>query len=249
MSEDDKNQRLTLFKNIWKEITDLIEKNRELDTGSVDYYLNNLDIILENNDGDWGKASVNSQLVDSLIKRGDLKDYLKEEYSQKEIDLKYIDYRDYIKLNENSDEENTIAVISILGPIVDGDQVPGVASGDNVSSLFDKIIENDQIKAVVVRVNTPGGSVFASELIRDALLRVKEKNIPIVTSMGGVAASGGYWVAASTDYIFAEELTITGSIGVASVIFNAEETFKKIGLNEDGISSVSYTHLTLPTKA
>ena len=237
MSEDDKNQRLTLFKNIWKEITDLIEKNRELDTGSVDYYLNNLDIILENNDGDWGKASVNSQLVDSLIKRGDLKDYLKEEYSQKEIDLKYIDYRDYIKLNENSDEENTIAVISILGPIVDGDQVPGVASGDNVSSLFDKIIENDQIKAVVVRVNTPGGSVFASELIRDALLRVKEKNIPIVTSMGGVAASGGYWVAASTDYIFAEELTITGSIGVASVIFNAEETFKKIGLNEDGISS------------
>ena len=194
MSEDDKNQRLTLFKNIWKEITDLIEKNRELDTGSVDYYLNNLDIILENNDGDWGKASVNSQLVDSLIKRGDLKDYLKEEYSQKEIDLKYIDYRDYIKLNENSDEENTIAVISILGPIVDGDQVPGVASGDNVSSLFDKIIENDQIKAVVVRVNTPGGSVFASELIRDALLRVKEKNIPIVTSMGGVAASGGYWV-------------------------------------------------------
>ena len=74
MSEDDKNQSLTLFSNIWKEITDLIEKNRELDTGSIDYYLNNLDIILEKNDGDWGKASVNSQLVDSLIKRGDLKD-------------------------------------------------------------------------------------------------------------------------------------------------------------------------------
>ena len=90
---------------------------------------------------------------------------------------------------------------------------------------------------MVVRVNTPGGSVFASELIRDALIRVKEKNIPIVTSMGGVAASGGYWVAASTDYIFAEDLTITGSIGVASVIFNAEETFNKIGLNEDGVSS------------
>ena len=88
---------------------------------------------------------------------------------------------------------------------------------------------------MVVRVNTPGGSVFASELIRDALIRVKEKNIPIVTSMGGVAASGGYWVAASTDYIFAEDLTITGSIGVASVIFNAEGTFNKIGLNEDGI--------------
>ncbi len=237
MSEDDKKQRLNLFKNIWKEITDLIEKNRELDIGSVDYYLNNLDIILEDNDGDWGQASINYQLVDSLIKRGDLKNYMKEEYSEKEIDWKYLDYKDYIEFKAINDEENTIAVINILGPIVDGNQVPGVASGDNVSSLFDKIIENDQIKAVVVRVNTPGGSVFASELIRDAILRVKEKNIPIVTSMGGVAASGGYWVAASTDYIFAEELTITGSIGVASVIFNAEETFNKIGLNEDGISS------------
>ena len=237
MSEDDKNQRLNLFSNIWKEITDVIEKNRELNLGSIDYFLNNIDQILEQNGGDWGKASVEYKLIDSLVKRGDLEKYFKKEYSKDENEWKHVDYRNYFKSKENNDEENTVAVVNILGPIIDGYQTSGAASGDNISALFDKALKNDQIKAMVVRVNTPGGSVFASELIRDALIRVREKNIPIVTSMGGVAASGGYWVAASTDYIFAEDLTITGSIGVASVIFNAEGTFNKIGLNEDGVSS------------
>ena len=237
MSEDDKNQRLNLFSNIWKEITDVIERNRELNLGSIDYFLNNIDQILEQNGGDWGKASVEYKLIDSLVKRGDLEKYFKKEYSKDENEWKHVDYRNYFKSKENNDEENTVAVVNILGPIIDGYQTSGAASGDNISALFDKALKNDQIKAMVVRVNTPGGSVFASELIRDALIRVREKNIPIVTSMGGVAASGGYWVAASTDYIFAEDLTITGSIGVASVIFNAEETFNKIGLNEDGVSS------------
>ena len=237
MSEDDKYQRLNLFSNIWKEITDVIERNRELNLGSIDYFLNNIDQILEQNRGDWGKASVEYKLIDSLVKRGDLEKYFKKEYSSDENEWKHVDYRNYFKSKENNDEENTVAVVNILGPIIDGYQTSGAASGDNISALFDKALKNDQIKAMVVRVNTPGGSVFASELIRDALIRVKEKNIPIVTSMGGVAASGGYWVAASTDYIFAEDLTITGSIGVASVIFNAEGTFNKIGLNEDGVSS------------
>jgi len=237
MSEDDKNQRLNLFSNIWKEITDVIERNRELNLGSIDYFLNNIDQILEQNGGDWGKASVEYKLIDSLVKRGDLEKYFKKEYSKDENEWKHVDYRNYFMSKENNDEENTVAVVNILGPIIDGYQTSGAASGDNISALFDKALKNDQIKAMVVRVNTPGGSVFASELIRDALIRVKEKNIPIVTSMGGVAASGGYWVAASTDYIFAEDLTITGSIGVASVIFNAEGTFNKIGLNEDGVSS------------
>ena len=237
MSEDDKNQRLNLFSNIWKEITDVIERNRELNLGSIDYFLNNIDQILEQNGGDWGKASVEYKLIDSLVKRGDLEKYFKKKYSKDENEWKYVDYRNYFKSKENNDEENTVAVVNILGPIIDGYQTSDAASGDNISALFDKALKNDQIKAMVVRVNTPGGSVFASELIRDALIRVREKNIPIVTSMGGVAASGGYWVAASTDYIFAEDLTITGSIGVASVIFNAEGTFNKIGLNEDGVSS------------
>ena len=237
MSNDDRQQRLNLFNSIWQDLTILIEENRNINAGKINEYLNNFDNILVQNEGDWGKASVNYELVDNLVKRGDLKKYIKEKYMLGRDKLNKIDYRDYSKTKETSqDSSNSIAVINILGPIVDGDQAFGVASGNNISSLINKVIENDSIKALVLRINTPGGSVFASELIRDALLRLKEKNIPIVTSMGGVAASGGYWVASSTDYIFAENLSITGSIGVASVIFNAEETFNKIGLNEDGVS-------------
>ena len=237
MSDADRQQRLTLFNSIWQDITILIEENRNINSGKINEYLNNFDNILAQNNGDWGRASVSYELVDNLVKRGNLKKYIKEKYMPDNGELNKIDYRDYLKTKEASKESiNSIAVINILGPIVDGDQAFGVASGNNISSLINKVIENESIKALVLRINTPGGSVFASELIRDALLRLKDKNIPIVTSMGGVAASGGYWVASSTDYIFAENLSITGSIGVASVIFNAEETLNKIGLNEDGVS-------------
>jgi hypothetical protein len=95
MSEDDKNQRLNLFSNIWREITNVIERNRELSLGSIDYYLNNIDKILEQSGGDWGKASVEYKLIDSLVKRGNLKKYFKEEYSKDENEWKQIDYRDY----------------------------------------------------------------------------------------------------------------------------------------------------------
>ena len=101
MSEDDKNQRLNLFSNIWKEITDVIEKNRELNLGSIDYFLNNIDQILEQNGGDWGKASVEYKLIDSLVKRGDLEKYFKKEYSKDENEWKHVDYRNYFKSKEN----------------------------------------------------------------------------------------------------------------------------------------------------
>ena len=91
-----------------------------------------------------------------------------------------------------------------------------------------------------MRVNTPGGSAFASEIIREQILAIKERDIPVVVSMGGVAASGGYWVSADSDYIFAHDSTVTGSIGVAAILFDAQNTIQKIGLNEDGIENSPY---------
>tara|TARA_Y100000590_G_scaffold124418_1_gene142338 strand:+ start:5292 stop:6440 length:1149 start_codon:yes stop_codon:yes gene_type:complete len=219
-----------------------IENNRKLQSGSINNYLNNIDIILENNFGDWGEASIKSNLVDILMSREALREYLNNIYKKDEDKIwRSIDYRYYNQKKSKSNQENVIAIITLSGPILDGYQSAGIAGGENISELLNEAIKDEEVKAIVMRVNSPGGSVFASELIRDTILKAKEKNIPIVTSMGGVAASGGYWVAASTDYIFAENLTITGSIGVASVLFNAEETFNKIGLNEDGISSSVFT--------
>ena len=242
MSDEEKVQRFNLLGNIWSDIVSEIENNRNLQSGSINNYLNNIDIILENNFGDWGEASIKSNLVDILMSREALREYLNNIYKKDEDKIwKSIDYRYYNQKKSKSNQENVIAIITLSGPILDGYQSAGIAGGENISELLNEAIKDEEVKAIVMRVNSPGGSVFASELIRDTILKAKEKNIPIVTSMGGVAASGGYWVAASTDYIFAENLTITGSIGVASVLFNAEETFNKIGLNEDGISSSVFT--------
>jgi protease-4 len=101
--------------------------------------------------------------------------------------------------------------------------------------------KENNLKALILRVNTPGGSAFASELIREELLEIKNLEIPIIVSMGGVAASGGYWISAESDFIFAHETTVTGSIGVAALLLNAEETSKKIGLNEDGIEKTPFS--------
>ena len=242
MSDEEKDQRFNLLGNIWSDIVSIIENNRKLQSGSINNYLNNIDIILENNFGDWGEASIKSNLVDFLMSREALREYLNNIYKKDEDKIwKSIDYRYYNQKKSKSNQENVIAIITLSGPILDGYQSGGIACGENISELLNEAIKDEEVKAIVMRVNSPGGSVFASELIRDTILKAKDKNIPIVTSMGGVAASGGYWVAASTDYIFAENLTITGSIGVASVLFNAEETFNKIGLNEDGISSSVFT--------
>ena len=247
MSNEDKSQRKNLLQSIWLDITSEVEKNRNLESGSIKYYLDNLDYILEDNNGDWGQASLKTNFIDELMNREEFKEYLNQIYvNKKSRELKKIDYRKYKKKKSKIEDKNTIAIISLSGPILDGYQTQGVASGENISELLLKAKEDKKVKAIVLRINTPGGSVFASELIRDNVLEAKKVGIPVITSMGGVAASGGYWVAASSDYIFAEDLTITGSIGVASVLFNAEETLNKIGINEDGFSSSIFSDIFGP---
>ncbi len=247
MSNEDKSQRKNLLQSIWLDITSEVEKNRNLESGSIKYYLDNLDYILEDNNGDWGQASLKTNFIDELMNREEFKEYLNQIYvNKKSKEFKKIDYRDYKKKKSKIEDKNIIAIISLSGPILDGYQTQGVASGENISELLLKAKEDKKVKAIVLRINTPGGSVFASELIRDNVLEAKKVGIPVITSMGGVAASGGYWVAASSDYIFAEDLTITGSIGVASVLFNAEETLNKIGINEDGFSSSIFSDIFGP---
>ncbi|KQN93634.1 signal peptide peptidase SppA [Sphingomonas sp. Leaf231] len=130
-----------------------------------------------------------------------------------------------------------IGVLTIAGEIVDGEGGPGKAAGDTVSKLlYDGLAEND-LKALVVRVDSPGGSVMASEKIRLAIMEAKRRGLPIVVSMGGLAASGGYWVSTPADVIFAEPGTITGSIGIFGIIPTFENTLAKIGLSTDGVKT------------
>ena len=135
------------------------------------------------------------------------------------------------------EDKGPIGVVTVAGEIVDGKAGPGTAGAETIARAIEKGLAKNDLKALVVRVDSPGGSVFASERIRQALLAAKEKKIPIVVSMGSVAASGGYWVATPGDFIFAEPSTVTGSIGVFGVLPSFEGTLVKLGIGADGIKT------------
>lgn len=128
-----------------------------------------------------------------------------------------------------------IGVVTISGEIIDGEGGPGVAAGDSVSELIYGALKNDELKALVVRVDSPGGSVMASEKIRLAIAEAKRRKIPVVVSMANLAASGGYWISTPADTIFAEPSTITGSIGIFGVLPSAREALAKWGVTTDGV--------------
>jgi protease IV len=130
-----------------------------------------------------------------------------------------------------------IGVVTIAGTIVDGEAGPGTAAGDTISGLIYDALDTKDLKALVVRVDSPGGSVTASEKIRLAIEAAKAKKIPVIVSMANLAASGGYWVSMPADVIFAEPSTITGSIGIFGVIPSAQAGLAKIGVNADGVKT------------
>jgi protease IV len=144
---------------------------------------------------------------------------------------------DYIKANPRSKRGDAVGIIHVAGAIVDGEASGGSAGGDTVSALIGEGLAKKNLKALVLRVDSPGGSALASEKIRLALLEAKKAGLPVVVSMGSVAASGGYWVAMAGDKIFAEPATITGSIGVFGIVPSFENTLGRYGVTTDGVKT------------
>ncbi|RDE06006.1 signal peptide peptidase SppA [Sphingomonas aracearum] len=141
----------------------------------------------------------------------------------------------YVDANPAPSAGDAVGVLTIAGDIVDGRAPAGTAGGDTIAKALLDGLAKKKLKALVVRVDSPGGSVPASETIRSAILEAKRQNLPIVVSMGGIAASGGYWVSTPADLIFAEPTTVTGSIGIFGVIPTFENALRKIGVTSDGV--------------
>lgn len=154
---------------------------------------------------------------------------------------KTIKLANWLEANPASKSGDAIGVITVAGEIVDGKAGPGTAGGDTVSALLLKGLAEKKLKALVVRVDSPGGSALASERIRQAILQAKAQKLPVVVSMGSLAASGGYWVSTPGDVIFAEPNTITGSIGIFGIIPTFENTLAKIGVTSDGVKTTPLT--------
>ena len=188
--------------------------------------------------GDLARAALGLKLVDRIGERRGFEARLAE-LGGKDEDAAHgyqriglTAYRDQV-----SSETGPIGVVTIAGEIVDGKAGAGTAGGETIADAIEKGLAKNDLKALVVRIDSPGGSAMASERIRQALMAAKEKKLPIVVSMGNVAASGGYWVAMPGDYIFAEPSTITGSIGVFGILPSFQGTLAKIGVGADGIKT------------
>ncbi len=152
-----------------------------------------------------------------------------------------ISYASWVRANPLPTKGDAIGVLTIAGNIVDGEAGPGTAAGETVSKALLDGLAKKNLKALVVRVDSPGGSVLASEQIRQAILEAKRQKLPVIVSMGGLAASGGYWVSTPADLIFAEPGTITGSIGIFGIIPTFESTLAKIGVTTDGVKTTPLT--------
>ncbi len=189
--------------------------------------------------GDLAQAALAAGLVDKLGSRTEFGQHVAEIVGEDPIDntpgaYAHTEFKPWLADNAPSKQGKTIGVVTIAGEIVDGDAGPGTAGGDRISAVLDDALKDD-LAALVVRVDSPGGSVLASEEIRRAILRHKSKGIPIAVSMANLAASGGYWVSTPGDRIFAEPETITGSIGIFAVIPTFEDAAAEVGVNADGV--------------
>ncbi len=189
--------------------------------------------------GDIARADLNAGLVDHL---GDRLAFDKRvaqlapaEGKKAVGTFRTIAYDDYVDIDPLPHGGDAIGVVTVAGDIVDGKAGPGSAGGDTVSKAILDGLATKDLKAIVLRVDSPGGSALASEKIRQALLQAKAQGLPVIVSMGSIAASGGYWVSTAGDAIFAQPNTITGSIGIFAVFPTFENALKKIGVTSDGV--------------
>ncbi len=208
----------------------------------VDAFLTRPAEMVQAAGGDIAQANLRGGLVDKLGDRIAFGKRVAElagaEAGKAAGSYRTIKYNSWLAANPVRGSGDAIGVITVAGAIVDGEAKAGTAGGDTIAKLLLDGLATKSLKALVVRVDSPGGSVLASERIRQAILQAKDvAKIPVVVSMGGLAASGGYWVSTPGDVIFAEPNTITGSIGVFGVIPTFENTLAKIGVTADGVST------------
>lgn len=221
---------------LWQNWRDEVGKARP--KAQLGGYVGNIVAAARATNGNLAQAALRAGLVDKL---GDDKafgarvaDIAGEAPEDKAGDYAAIPLATYVKAKRPANNGH-IGVLTIAGEISDGEGGPGTAAGDTISDLLLTALSEKDLKALVVRVDSPGGSVLASEKIRGAIMEAKQDGLPIVVSMGNVAASGGYWVSTPADRIFAEPGTVTGSIGVFGILPSFEGTLAKIGVTTDGI--------------
>jgi len=247
MSETDRFAWLEFVTPIWGEYKSKMEAGRGFEPGRIQYIGDNYPLLVSENDGDNNETALSTGLVDKLMSEQEIRNYLIEKYgSEEEYERPQgISGREYLSTLKDEDinskqkreqEKNKIAIIHVEGAIVTGDIGFNTAGSGGIVKKINKARDDKNVKGIVLRVNSPGGDVYASTMITNALEEFQSTGRPVITSMGDIAASGGVWVTTTSEEIWAENTTLTGSIGVYGVYPDISPLAKWAGINYDGVS-------------
>ena len=246
MSENDRLQREAYLFPIWEEMKAIMSEGRGIASEEVQLFADNFIGIFDDSSVTNTAYAISKNIIDGTKSFPEFRRYMIEKFGKDDeagiTTFKSISFQEYA-LRFGADEKssnNEIAVITVEGAIMEGNISQGVAGADGIVNQISSAHQNEGTKAIVLRVNSGGGSVIASEMMRDELIEAKRKGIDVVVSMGDVAASGGVYISTAADYIFAEATSITGSIGVAIALPTFENVAEYVGVNFDGVVTSRY---------
>tara|TARA_Y100000385_G_scaffold102572_1_gene106010 strand:- start:2764 stop:4590 length:1827 start_codon:yes stop_codon:yes gene_type:complete len=246
MSDNDRFQREAYLLPIWEEMKAIMSEGRGIASEEIQLFADNFIGIFDDSAVTNIVYAISKKMIDGTKSFPEFRRYMIEKFGKDEeagiAAFKSISYQEYaLRLDDDSmSSNNEVAVITVEGAIMEGGISQGVAGADGIVNQIRSAHENEGTKAIVLRVNSGGGSVIASEMMRDELIEAKRKGIDVVVSMGDVAASGGVYISTPADYIFAEPTSITGSIGVAVALPTFENVMEYIGVNFDGVVTSRY---------
>jgi protease-4 len=228
-----------LYDALWADFSTAVETARKQPAGAIKAYVDQMPEKLAAAGGNPAQLALQSKWVDALKTPDEVRALLIERgaLDKKTKTYRQMSFSDYAARLKPPTDGDAVGVIVAEGNIVDGEAGPGTVGGVSTAALVQKAREDDQVKAIVLRVNSPGGSAFASELVRRELELTRKAGKPVVVSMGNLAASGGYWISMAADEVIADPATITGSIGVVALLPTAKAAMDKIGVNTDGYTT------------
>lgn len=256
MSEEDRSSTTRLLEQLWDNYRNEVAAARGLDVIEIDEFAENFLNNVQSEGGDAAAVALRFGLVDGLMTRAavDAKiiEYVgadrRNPDSYRAIGLDEFLLQTRLLMGDRSSKEN-VGVVVASGEILTGDQPPGLVGGDSTATLLRRAKNDESVKAVVLRVDSPGGSAFASELILNEIEALRAAGKPVVASMGSVAASGGYWISMSADKIYANSVTITGSIGIFGMFPTFQRSLAALGITTDGVGTTPWAGQFRPDRA
>ncbi len=243
MSPQARAANLAWLNSLWASYKTSVTQARSYAPGAIDEYIDGFATTLESVGGDAAQVARNAALVDKVAPLNAVRDDMREQVGSdpRHGSFRQISGRDYLRATEDEQPEpqsdSEIALVVVEGAIVDGESVGGRAGGETIARLIAEARRDANVSALVLRVNSPGGSITASERIRREVELMRAAGKPVVASLAGVAASGGYWISMNANRIWAEPTTITGSIGVFGIVPTIDETLNELGIHTDGVGT------------